>query len=128
MFHMNALYCIWLADESANKHLQSMQLRASKALFLKLMRVVLKHVPLERWIQHMIGGLKTVNLAWVNKIAVIGCTWLFVYESALTYEGRMNAASCLFDGFCIELRRLGAMKLLRKGILGHIMQGMAFQV
>ena len=40
----------------------------------------------------MIGGLKTVNLAWVNKIAVIGCTWLFVYESALTYETRMGAA------------------------------------
>ena len=39
----------------------------------------------------MIGGLKTVILAWVNKIAVIGGTWLFVYESALTYEGRMNA-------------------------------------
>ena len=40
----------------------------------------------------MIVGLKTVRLAWVNKIAVIGCTWLFVYKSALTYEGRMNAA------------------------------------
>ena len=33
-----------------------------------------------------------VELAWVNKIAVIGCTWLIVYESALIYEGRMNAA------------------------------------
>ena len=40
----------------------------------------------------MIGGLKTVSLAWVNKIAVIGYTWLFVYETALIYEGRMNAA------------------------------------
>ena len=78
---------------SANKHLQVIQLRAGKTLFLKLMRVVLKHVPLEHWIQQMIGGLKTVSLAWVNKIAVSGCTWLFVYESALTYEGRMNAAS-----------------------------------
>ena len=36
-----------------------------------------KHVPLERWIQHMIGVLKTVSLAWVNKVTVIGCTWLF---------------------------------------------------
>ena len=67
---------------SANKHLQSVQFRASKALFLKLMRAVLKHVPLERFIQLMIGGLKTVNLAWVNKTAVIGYTRLFVYESA----------------------------------------------
>ena len=56
------------------------------------MRVVLKNVPLERWIQHKIGGLKTVSLAWVNKIAVVGCTWLFVYESALTYEEPLNAA------------------------------------
>ena len=40
----------------------------------------------------MTGGLKTVNLAWVNKIAVIDCTWLFVYESALTYEVGRNAA------------------------------------
>ena len=80
---------------SANKHLQSVQLRASKALFLKLMRAVLKHVPLERWSQLMNGGLKTVNLARVNKIAVIGCTWLFVYESPLTYEGRMNAVPSL---------------------------------
>ena len=77
---------------SANKHLQSMLLRASKALFLKLMRVVLQHVPLERWIQHMIGDLKTGNLSGVNKISVIGCTWLFVCESALTYEGQMNGA------------------------------------
>ena len=83
---------IWLADVSAIKHLQSVQMRAGKALFLKLMWAVLKHVPLERWIQHVIGGLKTVNLAWVNKFAVIGCTWLSVYESALTYKGRMNAA------------------------------------
>ena len=83
---------IGLADVSAIKHLQSMQLQASKALFLKLMRVVLKHVPLECWIQHMTGGFKTVSLAWVFKIAVIGCKWLFVYKSALTYEGRMNAA------------------------------------
>ena len=81
-----------MADVSTNKHLQSVQLQASKALFLKLMRAVLKHVPLEGWIQLMIGGLKTGKLAWVNKIALIGCTWLLVYESAPTYEGRMNAA------------------------------------
>ena len=69
-----------------------MQLYVNIVHFLKLMRVVLKHVPLERWIQLMIGGLKTVNLAWVNKVAGIGCTWLFVYESSVTYEGRMNVA------------------------------------
>ena len=56
------------------------------------MRAVLKHVPLEPWIQLMTGGLKTVSLAWVNKIAVIGCIWLFVSESSRTYEGRINAA------------------------------------
>ena len=54
------------------------------AHFLKLMQVVVKHVPHERWIQHMIGGLSTVNL-----------TWLFVHESALAYEGRRNAAQGL---------------------------------
>ena len=56
------------------------------------MRVVLKHVPLERWIQPMTGGFKTVNLAWVNKAPMIGYTWLFVYENIRKYEGRMNAA------------------------------------
>ena len=84
-----------MADMSANKHLQSMQLQASKALFLKHLRVVLKHGPLERWIELMIGDLKNISLAWVNKIAEIGFRWLFVYKSALTYEGRMNVAPCL---------------------------------
>ena len=54
------------------------------------MRAVLKHVPLERWIQLLLGGLKTVNLAWVNKFAMIGYTWLFVYERPRRYKGRMN--------------------------------------
>ena len=56
------------------------------------MRAAFKRVPLERWVQLMIGGFKTVNLAWINEIAVIGCTWLFVYESARNFEERMNAA------------------------------------
>ena len=56
------------------------------------MAVPLKNVLLEPCIQLMTCGLKTVNLAWLNKIAVIACTWLFVYESASSYEGRMNAA------------------------------------
>ena len=30
--------------------------------------------------------------AWVNKIAMIGYAWLFVYESPRRYQGRMNAA------------------------------------
>ena len=51
------------------------------------MRAVLKHVPLERWIHLMIGGFKTVNMAWVNKFAMIGNTWFFIYESARRYEG-----------------------------------------
>ena len=58
-----------------------MQLYVNMVHFLKLMRVVLKHVPLERWIQLMIGSFKTVNLARVNKIAVISYTWLVVYEA-----------------------------------------------
>ena len=82
-----------LADDSANKHFCSMLLFVNIVHFLKLMRVVLKHVPLEHWIQFMIGGFKTVRLAWVNKVAMIGCyTWLFVDESLRRYEGRMNAA------------------------------------
>ena len=39
----------------------------------------------------MIGGFKTENLSWINKIAVIGFTWLFVYESAHSYEEGMHA-------------------------------------
>ena len=39
----------------------------------------------------MIGCFKTVSFAWVNKIAVIGFTWLFVYQKARSHEGRMNA-------------------------------------
>ena len=66
---------IGLTDVSANTHLQITQLRPSKALFLKFMCVVLEHVPLERWFQHMIGGLKTVHLAWVNQNR---CDWLYM--------------------------------------------------
>ena len=52
-----------LADESANKYSRSKQYYVNIVNFLKLMRVVLKFVPLERWIQLMIGGFKTVSLA-----------------------------------------------------------------
>ena len=52
------------------------------------MRAVMKHVPLERCIQLMIGGFKTVNLARVNKTVLIGYTCLFVYQRARSYEGR----------------------------------------
>ena len=81
-----------LADELAYKHLCSMHLYVNIVQFSKLMSAVLKHVPLERWIQLMIGGFKTVNLAYVNKISMTGYTWLFVYESARRYEARMIAA------------------------------------
>jgi len=37
-----------LAEESANKHSRSKQLYVNIVHYLKLMRVVLKHVPLER--------------------------------------------------------------------------------
>ena len=65
----------------------------------------------------MIGGMKTVNLKWVNRIAVIGCTLLFAYEIAFTYEGRMNAAPyigsvcCAGEYSCAEhsTRRGGAV-------------------
>ena len=69
-----------LADESANKHSRSMQLYVNVVHFLKLIGVVLNHVPLERWNQLMIGGFKTVNLAWVNKIVVTGYTCFFVLK------------------------------------------------
>ena len=55
------------------------------------MGAVVKKIPLERWIQPMIGGLKTVSLTWVNKNVVLGYTWLFVYQRARSYEVRMNA-------------------------------------
>ena len=55
-----------MADESAKKHFCSMQLYVNIVHFLKLMRAVLKHVPLERWIQLMIGGFKTLNLVGVK--------------------------------------------------------------
>ena len=38
----------------------------------------------------MFGVLKTVNLAWVKKIAVIGYTWLFVNQRAFSYEEGMH--------------------------------------
>ena len=72
-----------LADASANEHSRSVQLYVNIVHFLNLMLAVLKRVPLERWIQFMIGGFKTVNLAFVNKVAVFGYTWLFVYESII---------------------------------------------
>ena len=51
---------------------------------------LVENVPLERWIQLMIGVFKIVNLAWVYKFAVIGYTWLFVYESVHSYEEGMH--------------------------------------
>ena len=84
-----------LADESAIKHLCIMQLYVSIVHFLKLMRAVLEHVPLERWIELMTGGFKTVSSAWVNKFDMIGYTRLFVHESARRYKGLMNAAPVL---------------------------------
>ena len=83
---------IWLANVSTIKHIHSVLLRENLVLFLKLTAPPLKNLLLERCSQHMIGGLKTVNLTWVNKIAVIGGTWIFVYESARSYERRLNAA------------------------------------
>ena len=50
-----------------------------KYIFQASKGAVVTNVSLERWIQHISGGFKTVNLSWVNKIAVIGYTWLFVY-------------------------------------------------
>ena len=52
-----------LADSAANKHSRSVQLYVNIVHFLELMRVVLKHVLLERRVQLMIDGFKTVNLA-----------------------------------------------------------------
>ena len=38
----------------------------------------------------MIAGIKAATLEWVNKIDVIGCTWIFVYESTHSYEGAQH--------------------------------------
>jgi len=43
----------------------------------------------------MIGGFTTVSLAWVNKIAVIGYPWLFVFESDKSYEEGMHVPTGL---------------------------------
>ena len=80
--------------------------------FLKLMREVLKHVPFECCIQLMIGGLKTVNLAWVNKNAMIGYTWLFAYDSARRYRGWMNAAPAGYHGVAIRRCVLSRHRLI----------------
>ena len=74
-----------LTDVSANTYLRSMQSHVNIVHFLKLV----KNIPLERWIQLVIGGFKTVSLAWVNKIAVTGYAWLFIYESAHSYKEGM---------------------------------------
>ena len=49
--------------------------------------MLLKNVPFERWMQLMIVSFKTVNLAWVCKIAVIGHALFFVYQRAHSFEG-----------------------------------------
>ena len=86
-----------LPEESANKHLCDILLYINIEHFFKLMIAV---VPLERWVQLMSGRLKTVNLAWVNRIPLIGNTWLFVHEITRSYEGRMNATL----GYCDILK------------------------
>ena len=57
----------------------------------------------------MTGDFKTVKLAWVNKIVVIGLTWLFVSQRAHAYEGRMkagheseNAITVTFDYYVVS--------------------------
>ena len=52
--------------------------------------MLVKNVPLERWIQLMIGAFKIVKLAGVKKIAMIGYSWLFVYQKAYSYEEQMH--------------------------------------
>ena len=66
----------------ANKYFCSMRLHVNIVHLLKLMWGSLKKCSAERWNQLTIGGIKTVNLALINKFAVIDYTWLFVYESA----------------------------------------------
>ena len=38
----------------------------------------------------MTGGFKTLNLACVNKIALTGCAWLFVYPRGHSYKERLH--------------------------------------
>ena len=58
--------------------------------FLKLIMDTLRNVPLERRVQLMFGGFKTVKSVWMNKNALVGYAWLFVYESAHSYEEGMH--------------------------------------
>ena len=69
--------------------------------FLKLMLGTGKNVPLERWIQTIIGGFKTVNLPWVNKTAGIGYSWLFVNGCAHSYEEGMHVTPDLLLHLCM---------------------------
>ena len=50
----------------------------------------MKNVPLEHWIQFMGGGFKNLNFAWINKNAVIGYTWLFVYQRTHSFEEEIH--------------------------------------
>ena len=81
-----------LADVSTNKHLPSKKLCMQTCYTsLRTYGLVVNNVPLERWIQLIIGDFKTVNLARANETAVIGYTRIFVYQRARCYKGRMNA-------------------------------------
>ena len=48
----------------------------------------------------MSGGFKTVSLAWINKIVVIGYTWIIVYEIAHSYEKGMHVPLGHCSGKC----------------------------
>ena len=60
--------------------------------FLKLKRSTGNKDLLERWIQFLFNGFKTVNMARVIKTAMIDYTWFFFYEIAHSYEEAMHVA------------------------------------
>ena len=49
-------------------------------------------------------------MVWVNKTAMIGYTWLFVYESLCSYQGRMNAGDAGLLGSQTHVTHLRSYK------------------
>ena len=60
-------------------------------------------------------GFKTVSLVWINKTAVIGYTWLFVYRRAYIYVERIHVAPellMLISGVIQESGYINDMRML----------------
>ena len=104
---------ILLPDVSANKHLHNMQLYVNIVHFLNLIRGSSKYCSTLTLDSAYDWWLHNCKVAVVNKTAVIGCTWLFVYQRARSYVGRLNAASAS-DHWTLQMR-LASLGTLGQG-------------